>query len=354
MFPLMPARCAAAPPDSSIFSKGGNMPDSTLSSLIGRFFTEHLRAQRNLSAHTIASYRDTFRLLLQFLPAHLGVRIEALALQSLSTGNILAFLDHLERSRKNSPRTRNYRLAAIRSFARYALHLAEPDSFAHAHRILSIPLKRSTKSMFGYFSREEMELVLAAPDQSTWTGRRDHLLFTLLYNTGARISEALQVAPDDMRGRTVLLHGKGRKDRSVPLWTKTAAALRRWCRDNQIGPSQPMFINSNGVALSRHGARFRLKLTLAKAAATCPDLRNRKLGLHSFRHTCAMHLLQSGVSIEVIALWLGHEQLVTTHGYIEADVNMKEQTLQSLKEPKPARRQNRKTAFGLITFLDSL
>ncbi|RRJ98901.1 hypothetical protein Ga0100230_011400 [Opitutaceae bacterium TAV3] len=192
------------------------------------------------------------------------------------------------------------------------------------------------------------------PDQSTWTGRRDHLLFTLLYNTGARISEALQATPDDLRGRTLLLHGKGRKDRSVPLWTKTAAALRRWCRDNQIGPSQPMFINSNGVALSRHGARFRLKLTLTKAAAMCPDLRNRKLGLHSFRHTCAMHLLQSGVSIEVIALWLGHEQLVTTHGYIEADINMKEQTLQSLKEPKAVRRQKRKTPPGLITFLDSL
>ncbi|RRJ99264.1 hypothetical protein Ga0100230_013730 [Opitutaceae bacterium TAV3] len=160
-------RCRRAAPRRSairaFFQRGENMTDNTLSSLIGRFFTEHLRAQRNLSAHTIASYRDTFRLLLQFLPAHLGVRIEALALQSLSTGNILAFLDHLERSRKNSPRTRNYRLAAIRSFARYVLHLAEPDSFAHAHRILSIPLKRSPKSMFGYFSREEMELVLATP-----------------------------------------------------------------------------------------------------------------------------------------------------------------------------------------------
>jgi site-specific recombinase XerD len=354
MFPLMPARCAAVRPDSSIFSKGENMPANTLSSLIGRFFTEHLRAQRNLSAHTIASYRDTFRLLLQFLPAHLGVRIEALALQSFSTENILAFLDHLERSRKNSPRTRNNRLAAIRSFARYVLHLADPDSLAHAHRILSIPLKRSTKSMFGYFSREEIEQVLATPDQSTWTGRRDHLLFTLLYNTGARISEALQVTPDDLRARTLLLHGKGRKDRAVPLWTKTAGALRRWCHDNQTGPHQPMFINSNGVALSRHGARFRLKLTLAKAAATCPALRNRSLGLHSFRHTCAMHLLQSGVSIEVIALWLGHEQLVTTHGYIEADIHMKEQTLQSLKEPKPARRLKRKTPLDLITFLDSL
>jgi site-specific recombinase XerD len=330
------------------------MPDNTLCALIERFFIEYLRAQRNLSAHTVAAYRDTFRLLLRFLPEHLHARIEALALQSFSPDNILAFLDHLERSRKNSTRTRNCRLAAIRSFARYVFHLADPDSLAHAHRILSIPLKLSTKAMFGYFSREEIEQVLASPDQSTWAGRRDHLLFTLLYNTGARISEALQATPGDLHARTLLLHGKGRKDRSVPLWTKTAAALRRWCHDNQIAPSHPMFINRTGAPLSRHGARLRLKLALEKAAAARPALRNRKLGLHSFRHSCAMHLLQSGVSIEVIALWLGHERLVTTHGYIEADMNMKEQTLQSLKEPKTAHRQKRKTPFDLITFLDAL
>jgi site-specific recombinase XerD len=328
--------------------------DDTLPLLVQRFFTEHLRAQRNLSAHTIAAYRDTFRLLLRFLAQHRRVKIEQLSFLHFSPDNILAFLDHLEGSRKNSPRTRNCRLAAIRAFARYALSFAEPDSFAHAHRILSIPAKLSARPMFGYFTREEIEHILAIPDQSTWSGRRDHILFTLLYNTGARISEVLQATPADLQGRTLLLHGKGRKDRSVPLWPKTADALRRWCRDNQIAPTQPMFVSKVGASLTRHGARFRLGLLLRKAAASYPDLPIRKLGLHSFRHTCAMHLLQSGVSIEVIALWLGHEHFVTTHGYIEADLKMKEQTLQSLKEPKTAHRKKRKSAIELITFLDAL
>lgn len=330
------------------------MPGNTLPVLVQRFFTEHLRSQRNLSAHTIAAYRDSFRLLLRFLSEHLRTRMGELPLLSLAPDNVLAFLDHLERSRKNSPRTRNCRLAAIRAFARYALSLADPEGFAHAHRILSIPIKLCARALFGYFTREEIEHLLAACDQSTWCGLRDHLLFTLLYNTGARISEVLQACPNDLQRRALLLHGKGRKDRAVPLWTRTAAALHRWIHDNRISPSQPMFISNTGVPMSRHTARLRLQLALAKAALACPDLRNRKLGLHSFRHSCAMHLLQSGVSIEVIALWLGHEHLVTTHGYIEADMNLKEQTLQSLQEPKTACRKKRKSPIELIAFLDSL
>lgn len=274
--------------------------------LLQRFFTEYLAAQRNLSEHTIGAYRDSFRLLLKFLAAHLRVTIDRLTLESLTPESILAFLDYLERERHNTPRTRNYRLAAIRAFTRYVIGLAEPGAFTAGVRLLAIPIKRSTRPLLGYLTREEVEAVLATADLATWTGRRDHLLLALLYNTGARISEALGVRGQDVENRVVRLHGKGRKERAVPIWARTAAEIRRWRRENRIHDGGHLFLNARGAVLTRQGARLRLRVALRKASDTNPKLKGRKIGLHSFRHSCAMHLLQAGVALEVIALWLGH------------------------------------------------
>lgn len=332
------------------------MPSSshTFPELLQRFFAEHLTTQRNLSPHTIAAYRDCFRLLLRFLSAHLRVTIDRLTLESLTPDTILAFLDHLEGSRKNVPRTRNSRLAAIRAFTRYVIGLAEPGAFVTGHRLLTIPIKRSSRPLLGYLSRAEIEALLAAPDLSTWIGRRDHLLFLLLYNTGARISEALALQSEDIQNRVVRLHGKGRKERAVPIWTRTAAEIRRWCRENRFHPGADLFSNAHGTRLTRHGARLRLHVAIAKAAAACPSLTGRKIGPHTIRHSCAMHLLQSGVALEVIALWLGHEHPITTHGYVAADLKMKEESLRRLEGLPPPRRPRRDPSSRLLAFLETI
>jgi integrase/recombinase XerD len=332
------------------------MPPSphTFPELLQRFFAEHLTTQRNLSPHTIAAYRDCFRLLLRFLSTHLRVTIDRLTLESLTPDTILAFLDHLEGSRKNVPRTRNSRLAAIRAFTRYVIGLAEPGAFVTGHRLLAIPVKRSSRPLLDYLSRAEIEALLAAPDLSTWIGRRDHLLFLLLYNTGARISEALALRSEDIQNRVVRLHGKGRKERAVPIWTRTATEIRRWCRENQFLVADDLFSNARGIRLTRHGARLRLRVALTKAIAACPSLFGRKIGPHTIRHSCAMHLLQSGVALEVIALWLGHEHPITTHGYVAADLKMKEESLRRLEGLPPSRRPRRDPSSRLLAFLEAI
>jgi len=328
--------------------------DHTFPGLVQRFFTDYLTMQRNVSPHTIAAYRDSFRLFLRFLSAHLRVRIDQLTLGSLTAEAVLAFLADLENTRRNTPQTRNYRLAAIRAFTRFVLGCEDPDRFIGGHRILAIPVKRSTRPMLGFLTREEVDAVLAAPDLSQWSGRRDQLLFMLLYNTGARISEALQLRVADIQDRVVRLHGKGRKDRAVPLWARTAAGIRRWCRDNRLRSDQYLFLNARGVPLTRQGARFRLRVALRTAAARCPSLAGRRIGLHIFRHSCAMHLLQAGVALEVIALWLGHERPITTHGYVEADLKMKEASLQRLEAVSPAHRPRRMPESRLLSFLEAM
>lgn len=329
------------------------MSPPSFSTLLQRFFTEHLTAQRNLSVHTVSSYRDTFRLLLRFLSGHLRATIDKLTLDDITPDNILVFLDQLERSRQNGPRTRNYRLAAIRAFARYVISLADPGMFPAGERLLAIPSKRAKRPLLGFLSRAEIDALFGACDQSTWSGRRDRLLFLLIYNTGARISEALQLRAEHVQDRVARLHGKGRKERFVPLWSQTAAGIRRWCRDNQIQPHHLIFTNRSGVPLSRHGARFRLQAALLRARVHCPSLEGRKIGLHTLRHSCAMHLLQSGVSLEVIALWLGHESPATTHGYLEADLKMKEESLRRLEEPRSSRKP-RQDFSRIIAFLEAL
>jgi len=329
------------------------MPSDSFPVLLQQFFA-HLRGTQEVSSHTIAAYRDTLKLLLHFIAKEQHVPIDRITFEAFSPETILAFLEHLQKERHNTTRTRNARLAAIRSFVRFSLYEVAPDFVDQAHRILAIPCKRTDKPLLGFLDRQEVEAILAAADQATWTGRRDHLLFSLLYNTGARISEALHVTPADFQKRLVQLHGKGRKAREVPLWSQTYREFQQWCRDNQIGAAQPIFGNREFKPLSRREAARRLALTLQKASLTCPSLRNRTITLHSWRHTCAMHLLQSGVAIEIIALWLGHEQLSTTHAYLEADINMKKETLAHLNAPNSGPRVPKTVASNVLAFLEAL
>lgn len=331
------------------------MNNSTFSTLLQRFFSDYLLAQRNLSSHTIAGYRDTFCLLLHFLSEHHSCNIDQLDLGSLTPETVIAFLDHLERSRRNTVRTRNVRLAAIRTFVRFVLgQPAALDFLGSGQRILAIPQKKGFKPMLGFMSREEIEAIFASIDQSSRSGRRDLLLFTLLYNTGARISEALQLRAQDINDRVVHLHGKGRKERSVPLWPQTSRRLHQWCKANQIGPSQLVFTNRLGSPLSQDGVAFRLTSAVNKAASGCPSLVGRRITSHTFRHSCAMALLQAGVALEVIALWLGHAKPITTHGYIEADLKMKADCLRRLTEPATSNRMNSAEPSRILAFLEAI
>lgn len=324
--------------------------------LVQRFFAEYLAAQRNLSVETRTGYRTTFRLLLRFLSEHRRCQIDHLTLAAFTPEAILAFLDHLEQSRGNCVRTRNVRLAAIRTFVRFVLgQSAVLDFLASGQRILAIPQKRCAKRLLGFMTREEIDAILAATDQSTWSGRRDLLLFLLLYNTGARISEALQLRPIDLRDRSVQLHGKGRKAREIPVWARTARLLRQWNRTNRIAPEERIFTNYRGGPLSHDGVSFRLRLAVRKAAAMCPSLNGRRITSHRFRNSCAMALLQSGVALEVISLFLGHAHPKTTHDYIEADLKMKADCMRRLTEPKTLKHNKRgDEPSRLLAFLEAV
>jgi site-specific recombinase XerD len=329
-------------------------PDD-LPELVQRFFAHYLVSQRNLSAHTRNGYRDTFRLFLSFLSKHHRRPIDQLTLDTISPATVLAFLDYLETSRNNSARTRNLRLAAIRTFVRFVLgQTVGVDFIGIGHRILAIPQKKSPKPLLGFMTREEIEAVLAATDPETHSGRRDRLLFTFLYNTGARISEALQLRPQDLLDRAIHLRGKGRKDRMVPVWPRTERRLRQWCKTDSVASDQLIFTNRNGEPLSRDGVAFRLALAVRKAAVHCSTLNKRRITCHTFRHSCAMSLLQAGVALEVIALWLGHAKPMTTHGYIEADLKMKKECLKLLTEPTPPRRRAAQESSRLLAFLEAI
>ena len=269
--------------------------------------------------------------------------------------NVLAFLDYLELERGNTARSRNLRLTAIRSFMRYA-SLREPTSLPVAQRVLAIPAKRFERPILGFLSREEMQALLDAPDRSNFSGNRDAVLFATFYNTGARVSEMTGLRTGDVlleRQSALHLHGKGRKERLVPLWKTTAQQLRSWLPRIDKGPSSPVFPNRSGRPLSRSGVEHRLRLAVKTAEKQCPSLSRLKVSPHTLRHTTAMHMLQSGVDITVIALCLGHEDPATTHLYLEADLAMKEKALSSLQEPSttPLRFQ---ANDPVLAFLESL
>ncbi|MFT3764787.1 MAG: site-specific integrase [Minicystis sp.] len=330
-------------------------PTTGFATLLQDYFCQRLLAQRNASPRTIASYRDTFRLFLRYVHEHTRTAPAALTLADLDAPIILAFLNHLERDRHNSIRSRNARLAALRSFYHYVAS-REPVQLPLVQRVLAIPTKRHDRPMLGFLSREEVDAVQAAPDRGTWSGRRDYVLFATLYNTGARVSEVVALRAGDFTGgpaATLHLRGKGRKERLVPLWKTTARVLAQWLADHPRAPESPLFPNRGGRSMSRSGVASRLRLAVAKAASTCPSLQRRRISPHTLRHTTAMHLLQAGVDITVIALWLGHESPTTTHAYVEADLAMKQRALD--KVAPPAHPQDRfKPGDDLLAFLDGL
>jgi len=326
-----------------------------LPALLQDFFCQRLIQQQHASHNTVKSYRDTFRLFLRFAEDQIGKAVTELELTDLNATLTLAFLDHLEVQRRNSIRSRNARLAAIRSFVHYAA-LQRPEALPEIQRISAIPMKRFNRPAIGFLSRPEIEALLAAPDLKTWSGRRDHVLLTTLYNTGGRVSEIVAVRRMDVEnGRccAVHLHGKGRKERIVPLWKQTTRVLRSWMSDISHVPRQPVFPNRFGQPMTRSGVEKRLQAAVTTACHKCPSLKNKRVSPHVLRHTTAMHLLQSGVDIAVIALWLGHESIETTHGYLQSDIQMKERALAKLQEPNTAPLRF-KPSKDILAFLDSL
>lgn len=326
-----------------------------LAPVVQRFFATRLIQQRHVTAATIAAYRDTFRLLLRFAESHLKTAPARMRLEDLDAPLVLAFLDHLEQVRGNTIRSRNARLAAVRSFIRYA-STEEPTALPTGQRVLAIPTKRHPKPLLGFLSREDMHAILDAPPAETRTGQRDRALFLTLYNTGARISEALGLTIGDVLldgTPRVVLRGKGRKERTVPLWARTARVLAAWIRTHGGGPADRLFPNGRHGPLTRSGAAQRLAIAVDRAAQACPSLRGHRISPHVVRHTTAMHLLQSGTDTAVIALWLGHESPTTTHGYLEADLAMKERALARVEAP-PVAAGRFKASDDLLAFLDRL
>jgi integrase/recombinase XerD len=331
------------------------MPSSLIAPHLQVFFADYLCRQKRLSPPTIVSCRDTFRLLLTFLRDQTGIEPSALRIADLDAPAVLRFLEYLEQQRGNSVRSRNIRLAAIRSFFRLVA-LRDPDSLGITARVLAIPIKREDKKLIGYLTRPEMQALLAAPDPAKWSGRRDHALLLTLYNSGARISEVLTLTRDQVSFDTstfVQLTGKGRKQRTVPLWPDTAQVLKAWFRELEGHAGRIAFPNARGRPLSRDGADYLIKQAVLRAIPTCPSLATKPISPHVIRHTTAMHLLQAGVDIATIALWLGHESIETTHVYLTTDLAMKAKALEKL-EPIVGTWQRFRADDPLLAFLNSL
>ena len=302
-----------------------NNGSKSFSQLLQSFFRQRLQLQQRVSGHTLAGYRDTFRLGVQFMKRQTGREPSRQRLEDWDAANVLAFLDYLEKERNCQARTRNARLAAIRAFMRY-VGQEEPAALDLSNRVLAIPMKRFNRPLLGFLSRPELEAILSATDPNTVSGRRDRLLFELLYHTGARVSEILALQRKDIHWgpiTTLELNGKGRKERAVPLLPTVAKDLKRHLAQLRGEPITPVFANRFGQRLSRSGAEKRLRLAVKSAAGRCAPLKGRRISPHTFRHSTAMHLLQAGVDITVIALMLGHESPATTHHYVELDLKMK-------------------------------
>jgi site-specific recombinase XerD len=323
--------------------------------LLESFFVERLMRQRKASPHTIASYRDTFRLLVSFAQRQLNKLPCELTIEDLDASFLGAFLDYLEHQRNNSARSRNARLAAIHSFFRYAM-LQEPQYAALAERVLAMPSKRYTRRPIAFLTPPEVEALLAAPDPRTWAGLRDRTLLLVAIQTGLRAAELIGLRYDDVElGAGAHLHcnGKGRKQRCTPLRRDAVKALRAWLRQHQGQPEDPLFPSARGRQLSRDGLQYLLSKHLATARQRCPSLLRKKVTPHVLRHTAAMTLLQNGVDRAVIALWLGHESVETTYIYLHADLKLKEQALAKTTPTNipPARF---KPNDALLSFLNSL
>ena len=328
---------------------------SALAPTLQAFFTDRLIRQRHVSNHTIASYRDTLRLLLCYVSERTGVTPSKLDLADLDAPLIAGFLDHLEHQRGNSVRTRNARLAAIHSLFRYAA-LEHPEHAASISRVLAIPPKRFDQTLVTCLTEPEVDALLAACDMNTWTGRRDHALLLLAAQTGLRISELIELTHADLHlgsGAHVICHGKGRKDRITPLTTATVAVLRDWLNQQRRGPDDPLFPTRRGGKLSRDAVEHRIARYAHLAVDTCPSLHGKTITAHVLRHTTAMRLLHAGVDTSIIALWLGHVSVETTQIYLHADMKLKEKALARTRPPN-GRTGRYQPPDNLLAWLEAL
>jgi integrase/recombinase XerD len=327
---------------------------SPLAPVLEGFFTERL-AQRRASPHTVASYRDTFRLLLRFAQDRTGHPPARLDLAELDSALIGAFLDHLEVDRANSIATRNLRLTAIHSLFTYAA-LRCPEIAATIQQVLAIPAKRTDTTIVEFLTRAETEALLAAPDRTTMIGRRDHVLMLVAVQTGLRVSELTALTWADVTfstGAHLHTRGKGRKDRCTPLLSATAGLLEAWMGQRGVGPDQPVFASRLGRSLSTDAVADIVDKYVAIASRRCPTLGNKRVTPHTLRHTCAMDLLRAGTDIATIALWLGHAGIRATQTYLHADLALKEQAL-ARTAPTPTARHRYQPPDKLLAFLETL
>jgi site-specific recombinase XerD len=319
------------------------------------FFTERLMSQQHASRHTIAAYRDSFRLLLAFAQDRRGKGPSRLEFEDLDAPTIGAFLDHLEHARGNSAQSRNARLAAIHSLFRFAA-LRHPEHAALIRRVLAIPPKRYDRTTLSFLTRAETEALLAAPDRDRWTGRRDHALLIVAIQTGLRVSELCGLCCRDVQlgtGANLRCHGKGRRQRCTPLTPPTAKVLDAWMRERAGQPEDPLFPTRRGRALSRDAVALLVDKHAASAGETCPTLHTKTVSPHTLRHTCAMNLLHADVDVATIALFLGHANLRSVERYLHADMALKERALARTAPPGTCLRRYR-PPDRLIRFLESL
>jgi integrase/recombinase XerD len=331
------------------------MPTVSFATVLTRFFTQRLIQQRHASSHTVGSYRDTFRLLLKFTKAQTGKAPSSLAWQDIDAPLISAFLDDLEDRRHISARTRNLRLTAVRSLFKYAA-FELPEHAEQIQRVLAIPCKRCTHQQIGYLNRQEVEALLAAPDRRVWAGRRDYAWLLLAVQTGLRLSELTGLTWHDVHlgtGAHVRVIGKGRKERCTPLTKQTAVVLQAWMQEPQRGDAKVVFPNRGGGRLSSDGVQYLLTQQVRIARSTCHSLQDKRVSPHRLRHTAAMNLLQAGVDTAVIAMWLGHESVETTHVYLEADLELKRRML-AKTTPHGATPSIYKPDDALLSFLKNL
>ena len=331
------------------------MISASFPSLLQSFFTDRLLRQRAASPHTIAGYRDCFRLLLQFAKERLGKMPSQLRIEDLDAPFIGLFLEHLERTRNNSARTRNARLAAVHSFFRYVT-LEEPAHALHCQRVLAVPNKRHVQRPIEFLSREEIDALLAVVNPSTWIGRRDRTLLLVMAQAGLRVSELIRLNCQHVvlgTGAHVRCLGKGRKERCTPLRPEAAMMLDAWLRQRQGRPEDPVFPSIRGGRLSRDAVERLITKYSHLAARTCPSLKRKSVSPHVLRHSTAMDLLHHGVDRSVIALWLGHESVETTQMYLHADMRLKEKAL-SRTEPLGIKLVRYRPNDQLLAFLEGL
>ncbi|MFV1491252.1 site-specific integrase [Phaeobacter sp. JH18-32] len=332
------------------------MKSNPLPRLLRMFFTDWMVQQRNASVNTVKSYRDTWRLFLRFVAARRGKPVVRLTLSELTAAEVIAFLQHLEIERGDTIGTRNCRLAALRSFFGFVA-TREPELMAQCAEVLNVPTKKAPIRAPDYLEPEEVQAILAQPDRSTLIGQRDHTLLSFLYNTGARIQEALDLRPQAIRfdaPACVRLYGKGRKERISPLWPATVALLKSLLERTPRPVDAPLFVNRYGKPLSASGVRFKLAEYVRAAEKITPTLAEKQVTPHSFRHATAVHLVAAGVDVTVIRSWLGHVSLETTNHYAQANLETKRKALERVEKPKTDNPPSWRRDQSVLEWLDTL